>query len=68
VILYKNDCVLIHPMPTESSSVSFAVDRVHEIADAENVWDEYRYIRTLEGVQLHGSTRLIEKTKAHVVV
>jgi hypothetical protein len=30
----------------------------------ENVQDEYRYICTVEGVRLHGSSRLIEKTEA----
>lgn len=30
----------------------------------ENVGDEYRYICTLKGVQLHGSNKLIEKTEA----
>ena len=35
-----------------------------EIADKENVQGEYRYICTLEGVQLHVSGKLIEKTEA----
>ena len=30
----------------------------------ENVQDEYRYICTPRGAQLHGSGRLIEKTEA----
>jgi len=30
----------------------------------ENVWDEYRYNCTLCGVQLRGSSKLIEKTEA----